>query len=194
MHGIGEFEGWGFAERLGLWGDLVGLLITSHLLAVGAVVVFEDFFQIDDAMKKRLRNPYHLAVESVMQNAIGKSEEYLPDHKVALIFDVENQPVAEESHQRYLNYANDVRWNKNLGGSVQMRSHDASPLQAADLFAYGLFRVNKEGRYPLTPKIDFPIAPAFLRLIENVETAGGIFDAEELKKVTDQIREREGVQ
>ena len=193
VYGIGEFASWTFAERLGLWGDLVGVLIDSELIGVSAVMICEHFFALGDAMKKRMNNPYHLLVEAVLQFGIGIVKDEGSDEKIGFIFDVENQPIAEESHQRYLLYAQDENWRGNLAGAAQMSSFDASPLQAADMLAYGAFRFHKQHFYPNTPDIDFPLGPAFARLVKNIENTGGIYDAATLKKIADQITEREGI-
>jgi hypothetical protein len=191
--GIKEFETWGFAERLGLWGDLVGVLTQSDLVAVNAVMICEHFYALDEAIKKRMSGPYHLLVEAVMQFGIGIAQNEGPDEKIGFVFDVENKPVADESYHRYSLYMNDPKWRSNLAGAAQFSSYDATPLQAADLLAYGTFRLYKEQFYPDTPKTDFPLGPAFTRLVRNIENTGGLYEASALKKIVDQIREREGI-
>jgi hypothetical protein len=193
VYGIGEFETWGFADRLGLWGDLVGVLTQADLIGISAVMICEHFYALDEPMKKRLRSPYHLLVEAVIQFGIGLARDEGPGEKIGFIFDVENKAVADESYLRYSLYMQDENWRPNLAGAAQFSSYDATPLQAADLLAYGAFRFHKEHFYPDTPLTDFPLGPVFSRLVKNIENTGGIYEASTLKNITDQIRAREGI-
>jgi hypothetical protein len=192
VHGFGEFEGWGFAHRLGLWGDLVGVLISSDLLGVGSALICEHFYALDEATKARLRNPYHLPVECCIQHVLVKMEEEMPEEKVTLVFDVENKPIADESYIRYRLYKQSGLW-KNLAGFTQISSFDALPLQAADLLAYGSFIWHRKAYYPETRDLDFPIVPAFARLLSKVENIGSTYDEGPLSRLIAQIREREGI-
>ena len=190
----GEFKDWPFADRLALWGDLVDILISSDLIAVGSVLICEPFYRLSEAMQKRLRNPYHLPVEMCIQSALSKMKADMPEDQVGLVFDQENRPIAEESAIRYGLYANDPNWNGNLAGFAQSSSKDHAPLQAADLLAYGSFRWHKKAFYPNTPDLDFPIMPAFARLITNVEACGMVYEAQALARLTKQITDREGIE
>ena len=194
VHGIKEFEGWSLAERLALWGDLVGILIDSELVAVGSVLICEHFYSLSDPMKKRLRNPYHLPVEMCIQSALMKVKAEMPGEEVGFFFDGENKPIAEESYIRYGIYSEDPNWNSNLAGFAQSSSSKVGPLQAADLLAYGSFRWHKKAFYPNTPDLDFPIMPAFGRLLANVEACGTVYEEKALAGLTKQISEREGIQ
>ena len=193
VHGIEEFASWNLADRLALWGDLVGILIDSELAAVGSVLICEHFYALSDAMQKRLRNPYHLPVEMCIQSTLTKVRTELPEEHVGLFFDNENRPIADESHIRYGLYSQDPNWNSNLAGFAQVSSYDAVPLQAADLLAYGSFRWHKKAFYPDTPDLDFPIMPAFGRLLANVEACGVVYEEKALAALTSQITEREGI-
>lgn len=188
-----EFADWGFAERLGLWGDLVGLIANSGLIAISSILVCEHFYALSEAMQERMGNPYHLPVESVMQFAVGMIKEEIPSEKIGFIFDVENQPVAEESHRRYLNYMRDPAWREYIAGAAQASSFVATPLQAADLLAYGGYRLHREHFYPGTPKLDFPLTETLSRLINNIENTGGIYAGAALQNIADQITAREGI-
>ena len=80
-----------------------------------------------------------------------------------------------------------------MAGFAQVSSYDAVPLQAADLLAYGSFRWHKKAFYPDTPDLDFPIMPAFGRLLANVEACGVVYEEKALAALTSQITEREGI-
>jgi len=193
-HGIDEFESWKFAERLGLWGDLVGLLVDSKLVAIHAVLVREHFDALDEPMKKRIGSPYHFLVEAAMQFGIGFVRDHYPSDEIWFVFDVENQPIAQESRQRYLNYIHDPNWNRNLAGVAQSSSIKMAALQTADLLAYGGYRHYLKKFYPDALDMDFPLPPAFARLVKQVENTGGVYEKTALAKIVEQIKEREGQQ
>ena len=174
VHQRGEFENWKFAERLGLWGDLAGLLIDSDLVAVHAVLVLEHFDELEQRVKDRIGSAYHLPVEGVMQFGIGFVRESCPSEEIGFVFDVENQPVASISQQRYLNYLNDPNWNRCLAAVAQSSRKKWAPLQAADTLAYGGDRHYLQRFYPETLLLDFPLPAAFTRLVSQVENTGGI--------------------
>jgi hypothetical protein len=43
VHGYGEFEGWSEAERLAIYGDMVGVLSQVNLIAIGSGIDIDAF-------------------------------------------------------------------------------------------------------------------------------------------------------
>ena len=76
--------------------------------------------------------------------------------------------------------------------NLRARPHSSAaftPLQAADLFAYGTYQFAMQ-RYPEVGEPDFPILPGFMRIIEGVAAAGGGFDLDSMKMLVAEIRAR----
>jgi hypothetical protein len=193
VNGEDEVKNWTFADRLGLWGELVDLLIDSSLVGVGTVMNCEHYNRLDDAMKARLHSPHHFLVEAAIQFGIGVARNEGDQEQLSIIFDSENKPTARESYLRYLNYQQDKDWSANFVGAGQLSSFEALPLQAADLLAYGTYRYFKKQYYPDNTSDYFPIGPAFERLSKNIENIGGIYEDAALKNIADQIRKREDI-
>jgi hypothetical protein len=81
VNGEDEVKNWTFADRLGLWGELVDLLIDSSLVGVGTVMNCEHYNRLDDAMKARLHSSHHFLVEAAIQFGIGvarNESDYFP--------------------------------------------------------------------------------------------------------------------
>ncbi len=193
IHGMGEFADWSFAQRLAIYGELVGVLLDSNLIAVGSVLVCKHFETLEAVVRNRLGNAYFLPVEHCIQAAISKAKGSLPGEEIFLVFDVENRAVANESYARYKNYQTDPNWNENLLGITQGSSYQFTSLQAADLLAYGSFRYHKEYFAPSERESEFPIIPAFSRLIQGIEATGGIYERDALATLVREIRAREGI-
>jgi Protein of unknown function (DUF3800) len=187
--GFGEFEGWGFAERLAIWGEFVDVILNARLIAVGSILVREHFDALEEAVKARMGQPYHLPVEHCIQVSILISREEMDSEKIELLFDVENKLFAEESFARYRNYQADKKWNAEWVAVRQASSYEFAPLQAADLLAYASYRVHLEHFYPSNDEPYFPILPPFKNLIDGIETKGGIYEVQALAVLAKQIKQ-----
>jgi hypothetical protein len=196
VHGEDEFKSWGFPDRLAIYGDLVGVLLNNPgLTPIGSVLVCGHFDALEIKVRDFIGTAYHFPVQHCIQAAINKSRESWPSEEIALIFDVENRPVAEESYALYREYQRNPNWNndKRLVGITQGSSYTLTSLQAADLLAYGSFRYHEEFFFPSEAEPDFPVIPAFSRLIAGIVPRGGIFDQSALAALAADIKEREGI-
>ena len=75
VHGYGEFEGWIFAERLTIWGELISVITSTPLAALGSVVITEDFARLETAELALLRSeglgePLDLLLQYILQKSI----------------------------------------------------------------------------------------------------------------------------
>jgi hypothetical protein len=75
VHGYGEFEGWIFAERLTIWGELISVITSTPLAALGSVVIIADFARLETAELALLRSeglgePLDLLLQYILQKSI----------------------------------------------------------------------------------------------------------------------------
>jgi hypothetical protein len=194
VHGYGEFVGWSFADRLAMFGELVSVIMASPLLAIGSVVITEDFAKLDDEERQLLRSEglgeaLDLSLQYVYQSAINATEETSEAEQIGLLFDNENPDV----RVRYLEfldlYKTRFGFGKWFAGIGFGESASFTPLQAADILAYCTYRLVML-RYPEIREPDFPVLPGFQRMLEGVLTHGGGFDLESMKNLIANIRER----
>jgi hypothetical protein len=185
VHGYGEFYDWPFAERLAILGELATLLGNCDLQALGSIVIPGDLRLLDaDELalleSQALGNPLDLSLQYVLQQTIRKTKQFSENEEVAIIFDEEPDHLA----QRYLAFSNRYRseFGNILTGIGFGDSREFSPLQAADMLAYSTYRLEMERRFS-EREGDFPVIPAFMRLLSTVEADGGGYDLKSLKKL-----------
>lgn len=189
VHGYEEFYGWSLAQRLAIYGDMVGLLSESNLIAIGSGIVVDAFQSLSPDHKLLLaqggfNEPLDLVFQCVLQFAIDATVRYGKTHNppvlddLGLLFDEGDEDVALRFHQLYAHVAAKHRSGSILNGVGFGKSEKFSPLQAADMLAYTTCQWLTQEHLPhLVSKSDlgFPILPAFMRMIENVAADGGMF-------------------
>lgn len=198
VHGDGEFQGWSFAERLTIWGELISVLINENMLvALGSVAITEDFGRLNTEEiallnSEGLGDSFDLSLQYVLQTSIRLTRQTSEDESIGLIFDSENPVRTERAHAFSNIYRRKHRLEKWFRGVAFFDSVTFTPLQAADLLAHGTYRYSIKGqRFPQTPDSDFPILPGFLRLIQNISIGGGGgFDLDSMKQLAAQIKAR----
>lgn len=199
VHGEGEFvPPWTYAQRLALYGDLVNTLLgCGDLRAIGSAVVPSHFAAISaadlDILKsERMGTPLEFAFHLLMQQIIHRSYEYWSSEEVEVVFDNSNKAVEARFRDLYVAY----RDNFTLGERLMKRpaflsGKDATPLQAADLLAYGTYQVAAENYFPADLEPSFPAIPAFMRMILGVAHGGGIYDTDSLNRLLHRIRSKD---
>jgi len=196
-HGLGDFDGWSYAQRLALVGDCVNVVTDSRIFAVGSGAYTDIFSQIGiDNMilleSERLGQPLDLVFQYCVQQIAHWTKTEWKDEKVGLIFDEDNKPEADTylDHHRY--YKASAKYGAVLAGIGFDSSEQVLPLQAADLLAYGTYQWALKQRFPLDEP-DFSAIPAFERMIKNMKADGGIYDLVALRGLLVQIRMRLGL-
>jgi hypothetical protein len=187
VHGVHQFSapGWSFAERLALIGTLVTIITETNLMAIGSSVVRKHLNPLlsNEWFRHKVTAPYYLCFEHCVQMAVGWTRRYSTAtgkrERVALIFDVQ-RAFAPFALELFRQYEASERWKDDLASISFASSEEFSPLQAADIAAYGTGDLSAQRYYP-SERPDFPIGPVFERLITNVAAAGGVFDEESLK-------------
>jgi hypothetical protein len=186
VHGTNEFDGWKLPERLAIYGDMVTLLCETNLIAIGSGIVIDAFDSLSVEHKELLAKggffqPLDLVFQCDLQFAIDATVQYGKTHSppvlddLGLLFDESPTDAALSYHRIYAHVAAKHRSGKILSGIGFGKSEKYTPLQAADVLAYTTGQwLLKEYLQPRNA-YDFPILPAFERLIENVAAAGGMF-------------------
>lgn len=195
VHGIKDFEGWDFAERLAFVGDLVAVLesFADSIFGVCAGALSGIFSRIDKndfllLQAEHLGTTKELSLQLCVQQLSHWTSEVWPDEPIGVVFDEDSEEEQTVRRSHLLYYADsgmiDI-WAIESADSVQF-----TPLQAADLLAYGTYqRAMKE----LCPDFDepyFPTIPIFTRLIERVGGERAIYNSEALEKLLIQVRIR----
>ena len=193
VHGVKEFESWLYAERLRLYGELLGVIHDSKVLALGSSVVIEHLnaLPLDDIslLKSQwIGAPTDLAFQLTLQYATTKVHDYGENEQVGFIFDNEDEALAERYHALFNHYKNDYPLRNHLAGMGFVDSEKFTPVQAADVLAYTTMRLDLEKYYPAEREPWFPVLPAFLEIIEGMHMDGGGYDAESLEQLVANVR------
>lgn len=198
VHANGEFQGWSFSDRLSIWGELISVLINQDMLiALGSVVITEDFRRLNAEEivllnSEGLGGPFDLSLQYILQTSIRLTRQTSEDESIGLLFDNENPVRTERIHAFSNIYRRKHKLEKWFSGVAFFDSVTFTPLQAADLLAYGTYRYSMKGqRFLQTPDQDFPVLPGFMRLIQNISIGGaGGFDLDSMKQLAAQIKAR----
>lgn len=196
VHGRGECEGWSFADRLSFWGAMISAIRSNRsLVAVSSVVVAEDFERLEQEERALLRSealgePLDLSVRYALERSITITRNTSEEESIGLLFDNENAHVMDRCYTLAKLYQTEFGFGKWLAGIGFGDSAKFTPLQAADLLAYGMYRLIADKRNQANREPDFPVEPGFLRLLEGTYKAGGGFDLDSMNKLAAEIKER----
>src|SRR5487761_277230 len=149
VHQVEEFENWPYAERLALFGDLVGVIVDSpNIHAIGSTAIVNHFGELSDAdldllKSESLGTPPEAICQHLFQRIVTRTRtKYSESESVALTFDIEPSPAAEKYFSIYNDYTNRYFYKDNFATKklVFMSRRDFPPLQAADLLAYTTYQ------------------------------------------------------
>ena len=176
VHQYGQFEKWQFADRLAIWGELIDVIVSIPIVALGSVVITEDFAklspeELDLLQSEELGDPLALSVQYAFRRAITLTRNTSDSESIGIAFDDEVPERSEKCHELCKVYKNKFGFGKWLAGIGFVSSFTFVPLQAADLLAYGTYRYVMQ-RYPDFRESDFPVHPGFGRLLKEIATAG----------------------
>lgn len=178
VHCEGEFfEGrWRFAERLSLYGKLTEVIRNSNIRPVSASVVSNCFEQIPkedlELLKQannRLGTPLELVFHMITQQIIKCVRQYDASETVGVLFDQDDshrEAFFSDFAAQYMNsyYLGDTFAAHGFGDSRKL-----TPLQAADLLAYGTHHlVQILEAMPTYREMEFPIIPAFWGMLSDM--------------------------
>ena len=197
VHGTGLFSNWGIAARLAIYGDMVTLLCDTNLIALGSIILVDAFKNLDADSKLILAQgglcqPIDFVFQHLLQIAVASTRKYASIHrppiveKLGLLFDEAPAPMALRYHQLYTHMAAKHPHRETLSGIGSGKSEQFTAIQAADMLAYTSYRWTLKQHFPEESDFDFPIVPAFLRMIQNVAAEGGVFTETSLRTLVGQ--------
>jgi len=193
VHATKEFDGWSFAQRLAIFGDLATVICESNVMALGSLIVVEAFEKLPSHYKilmaqGGLNGPMDFCFQYLLQAAITATRRYAQSHEppiveeLGLVFDQEPPAIAE----RYLLLYDHIRAKHPYGNMLKSilfgDSGAFTPIQAADMLAYTTYHWQLRQQFPSESDFDFDfnVIPGFLRLIENTAADGGIYTEQAL--------------
>ena len=197
VHGLKPFLGWSLAERLAIYGDMVTLLCDTNLIALGSVIDVTAFENLSEEYKSVLRQggltlPIDFVFQHTLQVAVGETMHYGSIHtppiidELGLLFDEVDPWLASRYYRLYDHIKGRHQYGSILTGIGFGSSEKFTPLQAADMLAYTTYHYTLKRYYPSESDFDFPIHAPFMRLVEKVATAGGVFSEKALNTLVGQ--------
>ncbi len=186
VHGTGIFNGWRLPSRLALYGDMVTLLCNTNLIAIGSGIVVDAFEALCPRYRALMAQggffaPLDMVFQCVLQFSIDATVRYGRTHappvrdNLELVFDETSRDVALDYQRLYAHVAAKYRAGNILAGFEFGKGEERVPLQAADVLAYTTSQWMLKQHFPSQGDFDFPIQPAFERMIEGVAADGGMF-------------------
>lgn len=123
----------------------------------------EGFFPDLEALKKRAKNPYHIAVKHLLIMLAEKLDVLRLSGPIFTVFDEKTEKASVLSAYKYLKYTSNGKINEQLAGISFMDDTKAPPLQAADFYAGWSRQAHMEGKdlrkshpYPWEATDDIP--------------------------------------
>ena len=207
VHCDGEFfDGrWTFAERLALYGELTEMIRASEIRPVSSSVVVDCFNHIpaDDLellqrKENRLGTPLDLVFHMITQQIIKCTRDFSTTERVGVIFDQDDAKREEYFFRFAQQYMATYYLGETFAGCGFADSREITPLQAADLLAYGTHHVAQISQtLPLYRSPDFPVIPAFWSMLTDLagkpttSPDGFLISVEGLRELVQKVKNKE---
>jgi len=193
VNGHGEFRGWTYSQRLAMFGDLVNVIVSSPLLAIGAAVIVQSFealtVQDRELFKKdKKATPLEFVFHLQMQQIIHRGFDLNPAEEIGVIFEHSNRETENKFHELYADYRDGFRHGERLVGSPLFLEKKYPHLQAADLLAYSTYQLAMKNYFPREANPYFDVIPPFMRMLQGVMHDGGLYDAVAFESLIKRIR------
>jgi hypothetical protein len=193
VNGDGEFRGWTYPQRLAIFGDLVNVIISFPLLAIGAAVIVDDFkaLTVQDReffKKDKKATPLEFVFHLQMQQIIHRGVDLNPAEKIGVVFENSNRETQSRFLDLYIDYRDGFYLGERLTGSALFLEKKYPHLQAADILAYSTYQLVMQNYFPRDASPYFNVIPPFMRMLRGVMHDGGLYDAEALESLLKRIR------
>jgi Protein of unknown function (DUF3800) len=204
VHGDKEFnEGrWSFAQRLYLYGELCALLQGCKVTPIASSVIagaFQEISSEDLALlsgeRTRLGTPLDVCFHGILQQTIRRVHEN--GETMAVVFDEESKDTQAKFADFCYHYADSFHLGDVFSGQGFADSRKFTPLQAADLLAYGTYQLSHLWFAPPKSEPYFPVIPALWNMLTRFADAadtspvGTIIDAAGLRNLADKVKRGE---
>jgi len=207
VHGEGDFfdGGWRFAERLALYGELTDVIRASEIRPVSSSVVVDCFNHIPpedlellQRKENRLGTPLDLVFQMISQQIIKCALDFSHSETVGVIFDQDDAKREEYFFRFAQQYMATYYLGETFSGCGFADSRKMTPLQAADLLAYGTHHlVQISQTLPLYRSPDFPVIPAFWSMLTDLAgnpstpPDGFLINVEGLRELVQKVKNKE---
>lgn len=105
-----------------------------------------DVFVDMDKMKRKVSNPYHLAVKHTVVNLNERKKQMNLDGPIDLIFDEKTEQETVLRAFNFLKYSATPEFSNELGDISFRKDDDILPLQSADLYAGWVRKAHMDGK------------------------------------------------
>jgi hypothetical protein len=195
VHRTGEFADWSLAQRLAIFGDMTSVIAKSNIIAIGSLCVTDAFynrtpFEQDLLARGGFSSPMDVVFQFLLGQVIFSTRQYGQTHtpavqfeEIGLVFDEAPAPTARRFLEQYDHIKQKHPYGKMLSGISFRSSEKLSPIQAADMLAYTTYYWQFKQLFPSDREFDFPVIPGFQRLIDNVASAGGIYNENAMRQL-----------
>jgi hypothetical protein len=147
-HRRGEFKGWSEEKRQALYGRLIEMILLIKPVPIGAIVSIDDFKTLTTEQQSDLKSPYHLAFQTCTRGAAILG---LVPAEIRMVYSENIEYGAVERPHAKSKQIGDAdllwrsikeltifgQWMESCSFSTPI---ETIPLQAADLFAYELYK------------------------------------------------------
>jgi hypothetical protein len=137
-----EYADWSDAERGERLANLIAIINRNVIASVGFALPVRDYYSIFSKTAKRyVGGPYGLAALSCFMDASKAIRSQLPDARIAYVFErgVKGKGQVMKVFDRVCDDF-EVRESNRLASLTYEDKRDFSPLEAADILAYELYR------------------------------------------------------
>ena len=147
-HSTGQFKSWKKCEdkRRQLLSRLVEIVRETKATPIGAAVSLRAFETLTPTQQSEFRDPYYICFQTCTRGAAIETVFEEPSEKVAMVYAFNEEYGTANAHngaealwhamKKYVTL--DCNMGSRMGSYESSTPADASPLQAADLFAYEL--------------------------------------------------------
>lgn len=150
-HFRGAFKGWSESDRRNIYGQLLEILRTTHVLPFGAVISMDDYRQLSEERQGIFDDPYFLAFAVCAVHALILMAPMPRDEKIGMVFSeqVEFRGRAIKLYEKVRKvHAAGQKLSRPEFGDMR----DVVQLQGADVVAYELYKEFERRRYRPTAK------------------------------------------
>ena len=192
VDGVKEFLGWSYAQRLAMLGDLVNVIVSLPIMAIGAAVIVRDFnaLSLEDRelfKKDKKATPLEFIFHLQMQQIIHKGVELKHADQIGVVFETSKPATEDRFRDMYIDYRDGFHLGDRLLGRPLFLDKKQPALQAADILAYCTYQLVMQNYFPSDAAPTFVMAP-FMRMLDGIVHDGGIYDATALESLLRRAR------
>jgi hypothetical protein len=195
VDGVKEFLGWSYAQRLAMLGDLVNVIVSLPIMAIGAAVIVDDFnaLSVEDREpfeKDKSGTPLEFVFHLQMQQIIHRGDELKHTDQIGVVFETCDRATENKFSDMYIDYRDGFYLGERLLSRPLFLDKEQPALQAADILAYCTYQLVMQNYFPNDAAPTFVIAP-FMRMLSGIVHDGGIYDTAALQSLLKRIRAKD---